>query len=680
MYKTRVFVDDSSFDNINSEQKELDLFDGETVPICFTYNTLDFKLDIPFSYTYKIPMTPKNVSLLGLDIRNNILYSTRKQNYFVTVTIDDVNVFSGSLYVSEVSKNNVSVNLKCSTSSPINNLSSIKMYNEYNYLNDNVSIEYDKSKHHYLDWWYNLKYSNSNTGRTTTLEQYSSIDNDSYLESFSPQVIYEIDGQRRNEYFPIGDSKNQPCAFHNEMFLNGISQTYEIPIYINNLLSTSYNYSNSTHCMFIPTSSHYMDSISGDKIYAVNTDGRSKSYSILIAPLLYNKNGIKTMFTESETYTTHVTINHKDTRITCGYPNSVNIGNNVHISSNSTFRIKQEFFDNFQFRKTDSFNVYYCEYNKSMGDSMLIDAKEYLIAKITEPTIFRIGDYVPDGITYKKDGTITFFKIRVPFNYLSAFGSLKSEDSIKPQNVYDIDYKIRFCGDAISDSSTLPNVSQIYSCWMPDISISDYIVNYANIVNQGTAYYSPVNNSIIINNYNNITGLIDISEYVSEITKISKIYNEHYIDIVNEIYDSAKILYRFETNNTSTSNKTLYKSIIVDIPKDGYDGEDYNFNTIGTSDKNLFLISTYSQVVSGNGNMMITKDQKISDIIDNNGTLKQMIYANEKVEVTIKCSSKMLFDILSFDSKILLRQLNTTFILNKATLTKDGAKLILIAL
>lgn len=680
MYKTRIFVDDSSIDNINSEQKELDLFDGETVPICFTYNTLDFKLDIPFSYTYKIPMTPKNVSLLGLDIRNNILYSTRKQTYFVTVTIDDVHVFSGSLYVSEVSKNNVSVNLKCFTSSSINSLSSIKMYNEYNYLDRNVSIEYDKSEHHYLDWWYNLKYSNSHTGRTTTLEQYSSIDNGCYLESFSPQVIYEIDGQKRHEYFPIGDSKNQPCAFHNEMFLNGISQTYQIPIYINNLSSTSYNYSNSTHCMFIPTSSHYMDSISGDKIYAVNTDGRNKSYSILIAPLLYNKNGNNTMFTESETYTTHVTINHKDTSITCRYPNSVNVGNNVYISSDSTFRIKQELFDNFQFRQTDSFNVYYCEYNKSMGDSVLIDAKEYLIAKITEPTIFRIGDYFPDGITYKKDGTIIFFKIRLPFSYLSSFGSLKSEDSIKPQNVYDIDYKIRFCGDAISDSSTLPNVSQIYSCWMPDISINDYIVNYANIVNQGTAYYSPVNDSIIIKNYNNIKGWIDISEYVSEITKISKIYDEHYIDIVNEIYDNKRILYRFETNNTSKANKTLFKSIIVDIPKDGYDGEDYNFNTIGTSDKNLFLISTYGQEVSGNGTIMITNNQKISDIIDNNGALKQMIYANEKVEVTIKCSSKMLFDILSFDSKILLRQLNTTFILNKATLTKDGAKLILIAI
>lgn len=680
MYKIRIFVDDSSLDNINSEKKELDLFDGEMVPICFTYNTLDFKLDIPFSYTYKIPMTPKNVSLLGLDIRNNILYSTRKQTYFVTVTIDDVHVFSGSLYVSEVSKNSVSVNLKCSTSSSISSLSSIKMYNEYNYLNNNVSIEYDKSKHHYLDWWYNLKYSNSHTGRTTTLEQYSSIDNGFYLESFSPQVIYEIDGQQRHEYFPIGDSKNQPCAFHNEMFLNGISQTYEIPIYINNLLSTSYSYINSTQCMFIPTSSHYMDSITGDKIYAVNTDGRSKSYSIMIAPLLYNKNGINTMFTESETYTTHVTINYKDTKITCRYPNSVNIGNNVYISANSTFSIKQEFFDNFQFRKTDSFNVYYCEYNKSMGDSILIDAKEYLIANITEPTTFRIGDYFPDGITYKKDGTITFFKIRVPFSYLSAFGSLKSEDSIKPQNVYDIDYKIRFGGDAISDSSTLPNVVQIYSCWMPDISINDYIVNFANIVNQGTAYYSPVNDSIIIKSYNYITGLIDISEYVSEITKISKIYDEHYIDIVNEIYDSASILYRFETNNTSTANKTLFKSIIVDIPKDGYDGDNYNFNTIGTSDKNLFLISTYGQAVSENENIMITKNHEISKIIDNNGTLKQMIYANEKVEVTIKCSSKMLFDILSFDSKILLRQLNTTFILNKATLTKDGAKLVLIAI
>ena len=293
MYKIRIFVDDSSFDNINSEQKELDLIDEETVPICFTYNTLDFKLDIPFSYTYKIPVTPKNVSLLGLDIRNNILYSTRKRNYFVTVTIDDVHVFSGSLYVNEVSKNNISVNLKCDTDSSINSLSSIKMYNEYNYLDDNVSIEYDKSEHNYLDWWYNLKYSNSHTGRTTTLEQYSSIDNGFYLESFSPQVIYEIDGQQRNEYFPIGDSKNQPCAFHNEMFLNGISQTYKIPIHINNLSSTSYNWENSTHCMFIPTSSHYMDSISGDKIYAVNTDGRSKSYSILIAPLLYNKNGNK---------------------------------------------------------------------------------------------------------------------------------------------------------------------------------------------------------------------------------------------------------------------------------------------------------------------------------------------------------------------------------------------------
>ena len=680
MYKIRIFVDDSSFDNINSEQKELDLFDGEMVPICFKYNTLDFKLDIPFSYAYKIPITPKNVSLLGLDIRNNILYSTRKQNYFVTVTIDDVHVFSGSLYVGEVSKNSVSVNLKCSTSSAINSLSSIKMYNEYNYLNDNVSIEYDKSEHHYLDWWYNLKYSNSHTGRTTTLEQYIGTDNGFYLESFSPQVIYEIDGQPRNEYFPIGDSKNQPCAFHNEMFLNGISQTYKLPIYINNLPSTSYKYSNSTHCMFIPTSSHYMDSISGDKIYAVNTDGRSKSYSILIAPLLYNNNGNNTMFTESETYSTHVTINHKDTSITCRYPNSVNIGNNVYISSNSTFSIKQTFFDNFQFRKTDSFNVYYCVYNKSMGDSMLIDAKEYLIAKITEPTTFRIGDYVPDGITYKKDGTITFFKIRVPFSYLSASGSLTSEDSIKPQNVYDIDYKIRFGGDAISDSSTLPNIGQIYSCWMPDISISDYIVNYANIVNKGTAYYSPVNDAIIIKNYNKITDLTDISDYVSEISKISKIFDEHYIDIVNEIYDNKSILYRFETNNTSTSNKTLYKSIIVDIPKDGYDGEDYNFNTIGTSDKNLFLISTYGQEVSGKGNIMITKNQKISDIIDNNGTLKQMIYANEKVEVTIKCSSKMLFDILSFDSKILLKQLNTTFILNNATLTKDGAKLVLIAI
>ena len=426
--------------------------------------------------------------------------------------------------------------------------------------------------------------------------------------------------------------------------------------------------------MFIPTSSHYMDSISGDKIYAVNTDGRSKSYSILIAPLLYNNNGNNTMFTESETYTTHVTINHKDTSITCRYPNSVNIGNNVYISSNSTFSIKQTFFDNFQFRKTDSFNVYYCVYNKSMGESMLIDAKEYLIAKITEPTTFRIGDYVPDGITYKKDGTTIFFEIVIPYSNIS------SVDGLYPDSVYALTYNIRFNGTAVSDSSLLPNVSQIYSCWMPDISISDYIVNYANIVNKGTAYYSPVNDAIIIKNYNNnITGLIDISDYVSEISKISKIYDEHYIDIVNEIYDNKSILYRFETNNTSTSNKTLYKSIIVDIPKDGYDGEDYNFNTIGTSDKNLFLISTYDQVV-GNENIMITKNQKISEIIDNNGALKQMIYANEKVEVTIKCSSKMLFDILSFDSKILLRQLNTTFILNKATLTKDGAKLVLIAL
>ena len=168
--------------------------------------------------------------------------------------------------------------------------------------------------------------------------------------------------------------------------------------------------------------------------------------------------------------------------------------------------------------------------------------------------------------------------------------------------------------------------------------------------------------------------MIDISDYVSEITKISKIYDEHYIDIVNEIYDNKSILYRFETNNTSTSNKTLFKSIIVDIPKDGYD-TNFNCNTIGASDKNLFLIKTF-----GVGNVMIAGEKRIKDIIDNNGTLKQMIYANEKVEVTIKCSSKMLFDILSFGSKILLRQLNTTFILNKATLTKDGAKLVLIAI
>jgi hypothetical protein len=299
MYKTRVFVDDSSFDNINSEQKELDLFDGEMVPICFTYNTLDFKLDIPFSYTYKIPMTPKNVSLLGLDIRNNILYSTRKQIYFVTVTIDDVHVFSGSLYVSEVSKNNISVNLKCATDSYINSLSSIKMYNEYNYLNNNISIEYNKSKHNYLDWWYNLKYSNDHTGRTTTWEQYSGTDNGFYLESFSPQLAYEIDGQKRSDYFPVGDSKNQPCAFHNEMFLNGISQTFQIPIYINNSPSTSYNYSNSTQCMFIPTSSHYMDNILHSAIYSVTTGGRSKSYSIIIAPLLGNASN-NTVFTESK--------------------------------------------------------------------------------------------------------------------------------------------------------------------------------------------------------------------------------------------------------------------------------------------------------------------------------------------------------------------------------------------
>lgn len=679
MYKIRIFVDDSSFDNINSAQKELDLIDGEMVPICFTYNTLDFKLDIPFSYTYKIPMTPKNISLLGLDIRNNILYSTRKQNYFVTVTIDDVHVFSGSLYVNEVSKSNISVNLKCDTRSSINNLSSIKMYNEYNYLNNNISIEYNKHEHNYLDWWYNLKYSNSHTGRTTTLEQYSGTDNGFYLESFSPQLAYEIDGQKRSDYFPVGDSKNQPCAFHNEMFLNGISQTYQIPIYINNSPSTSYNYSNSTHCIFIPTSSHYMDNILHSSIYSVTTGGRSKSYSIIIAPLLDNASN-NIVFTESKEYTTHVTINYKDTKITCRYPNSVNVGNNIHISSNSTFSIKQEFFDNFQWKKTDAFNVYYCEYNKSMGNSILVDKKETLIAEITEPTTFRIGDYFPDGITYKKDGTMTFFEIRIPWSYLSAFGSLPSEDSIKPQNVYDIDYKIRFGGDAISDSSTLPNVVQIYSCWMPDISISDYIVNYANIVNQGTAYYSPVNDAIIIKNYNNITGLIDISEYVSEISKISKIYDEHYIDIVNEMYDNTNIVYRFETNNTSTANKTLFKSIICDIPRDGYDGDDINCNTIGASDKNLFLISTYSKVAGDKGNIMITNEQKISNIIDDNGTLKQMIYANEKVEVTIKCSSKMLFDILSFDNKILLRQLNTTFILNKATLTKDGAKLVLIAI
>jgi hypothetical protein len=140
-------------------------------------------------------------------------------------------------------------------------------------------------------------------------------------------------------------------------------------------------------------------------------------------------------------------------------------------------------------------------------------------------------------------------------------------------------------------------LSQIYSCWMPDISISDYIVNFANIVNQGTAYYSPVGNSIIIKNYNNITGLIDISEYVSEITKISKIYDEHYIDIVNEMYDNTNIVYRFNTNNNSDANKTLFKSIICDIPRDGYDGDDINCNTIGASDKNLFLISTYNKLL-----------------------------------------------------------------------------------
>ena len=309
-----------------------------------------------------------------------------------------------------------------------------------------------------------------------------------------------------------------------------------------------------------------------------------------------------------------------------------------------------------------------CEYNSSMGSNIVYDKKRTLIANITEPTTFRIGDYVPDGITYKKDGTIIFFEVVIPYSNIS------SVDDLYPDSVYALTYHIRFNGTAVSDSSLLPNVSQIYSCWMPDISISDYIINYANIVNQGTAYYSPVSDSIIIKNYNNIKDLTDISDYVSEITKISKIYDEHYIDIVNEIYDNKSILYRFETNNTSTSNKTLFKSIIVDIPKDGYD-TNFNCNTIGASDKNLFLIKTF-----GVGNVMIAGEKRIKDIIDDNGTLKQMIYANEKVEVTIKCSSKMLFDILSFDNKILLRQLNTTFILNKATLTKDGAKLVLIAI
>lgn len=668
MYKVRIFVDDSSFDNINSEQKELDLFDGEMVPICFTYNTLDFKLDIPFSYTYKIPMTPKNVSLLGLDIRNNILYSTRKQNYFVTVTIDDVHVFSGSLYVGEVSKNSVSVNLKCSTSSSINSLSSIKMYNEYNYLNDNVSIEYDKSEHHQLDWWYNLKYSNSHTGRTTTPDQYTGTDNGFYLESFSPQVIYEIDGQNRDDTYPIGDSKDQPCAFHNEMFLNGISQTYQIPIYINNSPSTSYNWENSTHCMFIPKSSHYMDNISYRKCFSDTWRVRSHSHCIIIAPILtdYSGNDDERFFTKPSTYDSNVWANNSSHKLSCDSPNGINCGNNAYITPDSTFDIVKSFFDNFQ-KNGEIFEVYMCEYNSSMGSNIVYDKKRTLIAKITEPTTFRIGDYVPDGITYKKDGTTIFFEIVIPYSNIS------SVDGLYPDSVYSLTYHIRFNGTAVSDSSLLPNVSQIYSCWMPDISINDYIINYANIVNQGTAFYSPVNDSIIIKNYNNITGLTDISEYVSEISKISKIYDEHYIDIVNEIYDNKSILYRFETNNTSTSNKTLFKSIICDIPKDGYD-TNFNCNTIGASDKNLFLIKTF-----GIGNIMIAGEKRIKDIIDNNGTLKQMIYANEKVEVTIKCSSKMLFDILSFDNKILLRQLNTTFILNKATLTKDGAKLILIA-
>ena len=65
MYKYRVFIKQTigTQSANNNNLLELDTNSSESIPLCFQYNTMDFKFNTSFSYTYKIPLTYKNKNI-----------------------------------------------------------------------------------------------------------------------------------------------------------------------------------------------------------------------------------------------------------------------------------------------------------------------------------------------------------------------------------------------------------------------------------------------------------------------------------------------------------------------------------------------------------------------------------------------------------------------------------------
>ena len=653
MYKYRVFI------YSNSDMNELDTDSGESIPLCFHYNTMDFKFNSSFSYTYKIPLTVKNKELLGFYIKNNIMYSVRNKYYTSVVTMDDRLVFKGVINVTEVSKDSVSCSFITATNNFVSKLSNLKMWNavcsaEYNKDDSNNVINSNKFQ----------GTSDFNGGFFTYRTDFENITNRGYFYS---KMIYE-NGQYTKDMtnYYLGSGKNQPVSFNNEMYINSIANAYGLNIDINNKKSSTYIPTTSTHCSFIPDKFHKFTYVSNVPVTCYSHG--ASNVDMVIAPILGVINSTvdpdTTWFSKSDKFTT--TIN--DQKINCRYPNCSNSDCDIVVSPNSTFTIPQSLFNDFS-----TASLYMCSYKS--GD-FLISRNEKFIKSLNKEETFRVGDYYPDGIKYKKDGVMYFFSLRVRL-----FEFKKPISFILNYNIY------------IDGSTTLQNqidVSSHYSLFMPDISITDYMVSYANIVNRGTIYYDTRDNTIKFKSYSLLENdVIDISEYISEISKVSKIFNYTDSYIYNEEDSVKNIIYDIDSNIVDGDSNAEYKSIISEISTDATDCSMTSLNTgaptlQNRSDSLLYLTGTFfNSTIDGRAqgkSIVYANPISIKDHINGSRLMKSMFYNNGKVELTIKCSSKMVFDILDFNSRLKVQQLGSEFILNKATLTKDGAKLILIAI
>ena len=685
MYKYRVFIKQTigTQSANNNNLLELDTNSSESIPLCFQYNTMDFKFNTSFSYTYKIPLTYKNKNILGFYVKNNMLYSVREKYYPVSVTMDDRLIFSGVIKVSDVSKDSVTCSFEVDKSSNIHSLSNIKLWQ----IEDNIDlgIHYSGTKD-----IYNLQYNNG-VGRTTGDYNYV----ESMNTCFFPKLMYEDNQYKDGDpNFGIGDGNNQPVGIHNELLIDDFCRSYNIDCFINNRKMNSFIPEVCTQSIFIPDKLHFVDSIK--YVDTLCCRYNYKMYSFIIAPILGVTNRVldpdTKWFSKSDTYketfefhynqgTQHITFN-------CRYPNSSNSDCDIIVSKDSTIEFPKKMFSS-SFYYLQNVRLFLNIYNKKTGNFWKDTEKKYLTTLNSETSV-KISDYLPDGIIYKKDGTMYFFSVEIESKYVDD-SPMDAKLALINNDMFYTKYNIYFDGkNTLSDRN---DISRVYSQYMPDISINDFLISYANIINKGTIYYDTRTSRLMIKGYDNIKNVIDISNYVSEITKQSKLFDEHNIYMYCEENSSKINISKFTTNEYSNENNELYKSIFYELRFNSINSlYQYDFvktdgaaSTIGRSDSFLYPISTFfctndgSSYVDGSS-IVYAKPVVIDDLLRTSNYLPSMFYNNEKVELTIKCSSKMVFDILDFNSRLKVQQLGSEFILNKATLTKDGAKLVLIAI